>query len=37
MNGQNPNDYIEQVRAVIDAHGFDIQIFLVVSQPNHEF
>ncbi|KAK1811691.1 hypothetical protein LTR12_013953 [Friedmanniomyces endolithicus] len=27
----NPNDYIEQVRAVIDAHGFDIQIFLVAA------
>ncbi|KAK5724656.1 hypothetical protein LTR15_004703 [Elasticomyces elasticus] len=27
----NPNDYIEQVRAVIDAHGFDLQIFLVAA------
>ncbi|KAK4958292.1 hypothetical protein LTR10_004718 [Elasticomyces elasticus] len=27
----DPNDYIEQVRAVIDSHGFDLQIFLVAA------
>ncbi|KAK4901719.1 hypothetical protein LTR27_001491 [Elasticomyces elasticus] len=27
----DPDDYIEQVRAVIDSHGFDLQIFLVAA------
>ncbi|KAK6420652.1 hypothetical protein LTR81_006388 [Elasticomyces elasticus] len=27
----DPNDYIEQVRGVIDSHGFDLQIFLVAA------